>query len=62
MLLLAALIIGALVMAMIVVVRCTVFFIPYCADRPWGEMIVLWLDTTIPVLVALIMTGRRPPS
>lgn len=61
MLLLAALIIGALAMSLIVTLRCTVWFIPACLERPWGEMIRDWLSETIPVLVALILTGRQPP-
>jgi hypothetical protein len=61
MLLLAALIVGPLLIAMTVAIRCTIWFIPAC-EGTWSEPIIKWLSETMPVLVALILAGRRPPT
>jgi hypothetical protein len=61
MLLLAVLIITPVVLALITTVRCAVWWIEACQDRPWPQLLRDWLGETIPVLIALIMSGRRPP-
>jgi hypothetical protein len=62
MLLLAVLICTPALLVLITTLRCTVFFIPECIDRPWPALFRDWLGETIPVLVAIIMSGRRPPD
>ena len=62
MLLLSALVIGALLTVMTIIIRCTIWFIPTCADSQFGGLAIQWFEETVPVLVALIMTGRRPPN
>jgi hypothetical protein len=39
----AASTVGTFVETLIVVLRCTVFFIPYCAEKEWGLSIREWL-------------------
>jgi hypothetical protein len=49
--------IGALVLAL----RCAVFFIVECLNRPWVPLFRDWLSEIVPVLVAIIMRGGAPP-
>jgi hypothetical protein len=59
MVVLAILVVGTFIETLIVVLRCTVFFIPYCAEKEWGLSIRQWLSETLPVLIAIIL-GNRP--
>jgi hypothetical protein len=59
--LLAVLIITPAVMALMITVRCAIYFIPDCLNRPWPTLLREWLAETIPILVAIIMAGRLPP-
>jgi len=59
MILLAVLIVGTFIETLIVTLRCTVWFIPYCAEKEWGMGIREWLAETLPILIALIVAGRR---
>lgn len=59
MMLLGALICTAIVIALGIAVKCTIFWIPQCAERDWGRQIAQWLSETIPVLIAIIMTRPR---
>jgi hypothetical protein len=62
MMLLAVLIITPSILVLLITVRCTVWLEPACWDRPWPVLFRDWLAETIPVLVAIIMSGRsRPP-
>jgi hypothetical protein len=60
--LLAVLVITPVVLALLVVLRCTINYIPACDNRPWVPMFRDWLGETLPILVAIIMAGRFPPS
>ena len=60
MVVLAILVVGTFVETLIVVLRCTVFFIPYCAEKEWGLSIRSWLAETLPVLIAIILGNRQP--
>jgi hypothetical protein len=35
---------------------------PACHERQWGVQVREWLSETIPVLIAIIMRGGRPPQ
>jgi hypothetical protein len=61
MMLLAVLIVTPAILVLIITTRCTVWPVPECANRPWGEMFRDWLSETIPVLVAIIMAQRMGP-
>jgi hypothetical protein len=56
--LLAVLVITPSLLALLITLRCTIFFVPECLDRPWVTILRDWLSETVPVLVAVIMTGR----
>jgi hypothetical protein len=60
-LLLAAIILCYVAMSMVVVVRCTVFWIEPCANRNWGTIISEWFSEAIVVLIALVMANRPNP-
>ena len=62
MLLLAVLIITPSILVVLITARCAIFLQPECWDRPWPSLFREWLAEVIPVLVAIIMSGRsRPP-
>ena len=58
MFLLAVLVLTPSVLALLVTLRCTFAYIPACDNRPWVTLFRDWLGETVPVLVAIIMTGR----
>jgi hypothetical protein len=61
--LLAVLIITPSLLVLMVTLRCVISLDAECWNRPWPAIFRDWLGETIPVLVAIIMTGRnRPPS
>jgi hypothetical protein len=60
-LILAVLICTPALLALLTTLRCTVWYIPECNDRPWPQLFRDWLSETIPVLVAVIMAYRMPP-
>lgn len=60
MLLLAALVLTPAIAMLLITVRCVVAFIPSC-DNSRAALFREWLAETVPVLVAIIMTGRNPP-
>jgi hypothetical protein len=59
--LLAVLIVTPALLALITTLRCTIWFIPECSDRPWPQLLRDWLSETIPILVAIIMAQRMGP-
>jgi hypothetical protein len=62
MLLLGVLIVTPSVVVLAIVLRCTIWMDAECWNRPWPTIFRDWLGETIPILVAIIMTGRtRPP-
>jgi hypothetical protein len=62
MVLLAVLICTPSLLVLVITVRCAIFLDAECWNRPWPTIFRDWLAETIPVLVAIIMTGRqRPP-
>jgi hypothetical protein len=64
MVLLAILIVTPSLLVLIITARCAINLDPECWNRPWPVLFRDWLAETIPVLVAIIMTGRQrgPPS
>ncbi|HEX3400336.1 MAG TPA: hypothetical protein VHT74_08425 [Acetobacteraceae bacterium] len=62
MLLLGVLIVTPSVVVLAIVLRCMIWMEAECWTRPWPTIFRDWLGETIPILVAIIMTGRtRPP-
>lgn len=59
--LLTILIVTPSIMVLVTALRCAVWFIPDCINRPWVGIFRDWLSETIPVLVAIIMSRRQPP-
>lgn len=57
--LLAVLIVVPALGVLVITVRCALFIVPECLDRPWVPLFRDWLGETIPVLVAIIMSGSR---
>jgi hypothetical protein len=63
MLLLGVLIVTPSLIVLLITLRCTIWLDDTCWNRPWPTIFRDWLSETIPVLVAIIMSGRtRPPS
>jgi hypothetical protein len=60
--LLAVLVVVPAGAALVMSLRCAVFFIVECLDRPWVRFFHDYLDSTIPVLVAIIMRNAPPPA
>jgi hypothetical protein len=58
--LLAALVACGIFLSLMVGIRCTFFGAgePQCAERQWGQQIRDWIETMVPILIAIIM---RPP-
>jgi hypothetical protein len=61
MILLAVLVCTPALLTLVTTMRCAIALVPECWDRPWPTIFRDWLSETIPVLVAIIMTGRRSP-
>ena len=61
--LLAVLIVTPSLIVLLITLRCTIWMDAECWDRPWPALFRDYLSETIPVLVAIIMTGRgrQPP-
>ena len=63
MVLLAVLVCTPSLLVMALTFRCLINLDPECWNRPWPVLFRDWLVEVVPVLVAIIMTGRqRPPS
>jgi hypothetical protein len=60
--LLAVLICTPSLLVLMTTLRCAIVVIPECFNRPWVGIYRDWLSETVPVLVAIIMAGRLPPS
>jgi hypothetical protein len=60
MVLLAILVCTPALGATVIGIRCAIWFIPECLNRPWVPLFRDWLGETIPVLVALIVANRPP--
>ena len=61
MVLLAILIIVPSLVAGVTAIRCAIWIIPECLDRPWPMIFREFLAETIPVLVAIVMGQPRQP-
>lgn len=63
MMLLGVLIVTPSILVLLTTLRCVINLVPECWDRPWTTIYRDWLSETIPVLVAIIMSGRSrdPP-
>jgi hypothetical protein len=62
MLLLGVLIVTPSVLVLAITLRCVISWDVECWNKPWPTLFRDWLGETIPILVAIIMTGRtRPP-
>jgi hypothetical protein len=63
MLLLGVLIVTPSLLVLMITVRCTIWLEPECLNRPWPTIFRDWLGEVVPILVAIIMTGRSrsPP-
>jgi hypothetical protein len=65
MVLLGVLIVTPSLLVLLTTLRCVIALVPECWDRPWTTIFRDWLSETIPVLVAIIMSGRsnrNPPE
>jgi hypothetical protein len=61
MILLAVLIVVPSLAAGVTAIRCAIWTIPECLDRPWPMIFRDFLSETIPVLVAIVMGQPRQP-
>jgi hypothetical protein len=58
MVLLAVMVCTPCLLVLIITARCVVSLDPVCWDKPWPTLFRDWLLEVVPVLVAVIMTGR----
>lgn len=59
MLLLAVLVVTPSLCVLVIVVRCSIWLVPECLDRPWVPLFRDWLGETIPILVAIVMSRKN---
>lgn len=58
MVLLAILVCTPCLLVLVITLRCSVSLDPVCWDKPWPIIFRDWLLEVVPVLVAIIMSGR----